>query len=245
MVAAARRPAAALGAASALTVIATTGSSGPLIAAAIGLVALALWRLREHMRAIRWSLGLTLLALHLVMAAPVWFLLARMAVFGGSTGYHRAILIDHAIDHFSDWWLIGTKTTADWGYYMFDVTNQYVLIGVQGGLVLAAAVPRDDRRGVRCGRSRGAHVGASSGATTAARLGLRGSLLVHAVNYISVPYFDQNIVVWYLLLAMIATLGLRAAAPAPRRSLRHRAIRRPSPGPTPTARRPSFARAPL
>lgn len=202
-----------LGAASALTVVATAGSSGPLMAAAIGLVALGLWRLREHMRAIRWSLGLTLLALHLAMAAPVWFLLARIAVFDGSTGYHRAILIDHAIDHFGDWWLIGTKTTADWGYYMFDVTNQYVLIGVQGGLVslllflamIAAAFGAVGRaaRTWALERLDDSRLAWACGA----------SLLVHAVNYISVPYFDQNIVVWYLLLAMIATLGLRAAAP--------------------------------
>lgn len=202
-----------LGAASALTVVATAGSSGPLLAAAIGLAALALWRLREHMRAIRWSLGLTLLALHLAMAAPVWFLLARMAVFGGSTGYHRAILIDHAIAHFGDWWLIGTKSTADWGYYMFDVTNQYVLIGVQGGLVslllflamIAAAFGAVGRAARSWAHERrdDSRLAWACGA----------SLLVHTVNYISVPYFDQNIVVWYLLLAMIATLGLRAAAP--------------------------------
>jgi hypothetical protein len=201
-----------LGAASALTIVATAGSSGPLMAAVIGLIALALWPMRAHMRGLRWGLGLTLLALHLAMAAPVWFLLARMSVFDGSTGYHRAILIDHAVHNFFEWWLVGTYSTAHWGYYMFDVTNQYVLIGVQGGLIslllfvklIAAAFGTVGRAARAWAETRrdDARLAWACGA----------SLLVHAVNYVSVPYFDQNIVVWYLLLAMIATVGLRAAA---------------------------------
>ena len=192
---------------SALVIVACAGSSGPLMAAGAGLVACWMFGLRHHMRTVRWTIWLTLLGLHLAMQAPVWFLLARVGIFGGSTGYHRAILIDHAVHHFSEWWLIGTYTTANWGYYMFDVTNQYVLIGVQGGLITLALFVTII---VRCFSAVGRAIdewGDEHPAEQKLAWALGASLLVHAINYISVPYFDQNVVNWYLLLAMIATAG--------------------------------------
>jgi hypothetical protein len=185
----------------------TAGSSGPLMAAALGMIGWWLFTLRRQMRAVRWTLGLTILALHLAMAVPVWFLLARVGVFGGSTGYHRAILIDHAVHRFSEWWLVGTQSTGHWGYYMFDITNQYVLVGVQGGLISLVLFVTII---VRCFAAVGRAVHEWGDAHRQAQKlawGLGVSLLVHAVNYISVPYFDQNIVNWYLLLAMICTAG--------------------------------------
>jgi len=209
-----------LGLASAAVIAATAGSSGPMMAAAIGLVGVWLWPMRRHMRALRWALGLGLLGLHLAMEAPVWFLLARVGVFGGSTGYHRAILIDHAVHHVSDWWLIGTHSTADWGFHMFDATNQYVLVGVQGGLVTLLLFVTLIVRGFgTVGRAVRDRVD-DHPAQQRLAWAMGASLVVHATNYISVPYFDQNIVNWYLLLAMIATLGRGAPgaatqAPAP------------------------------
>jgi hypothetical protein len=196
-----------VGMVSAAIIAATSGSSGPLMAASAGIVGLWMWPLRKSMRGVRWTLGLTLLGLHLAMAAPVWFLLARVGIFGGSTGYHRAILIDHAVHNFFEWWLVGTYSTAHWGYYMFDVTNQYVLIGVQGGLITLILFVTII---VRCFSAVGRAVqefGDEHRVEQKLVWALGASLVVHAFNYISVPYFDQNIVNWYLLLAMIATAG--------------------------------------
>lgn len=184
-----------------------SGSSGPLMAAVVGITAVVLWPMRRNMRFVRWCLGLTVIGLHLAMAAPVWFILARVGIFGGSTGYHRAILIDHAVRNFSEWWLIGTYSTAHWGYYMFDVTNQYVLIGVQGGILTLSFFVMII---VRCFSAVGCAVrewGDGHAIEQKLAWAMGASLIVHAVNYISVPYFDQNIVNWYLLLAMIATIG--------------------------------------
>ena len=73
------------------------------------------------------------------MKAPVWFVIARADVFGGSTGWHRAALIDAAVKHFGDWWLVGIKDTGVWSlgatHLLADVTNQYIWQGVQGGLL--------------------------------------------------------------------------------------------------------------
>lgn len=203
-----------LGLASAAVITSTAGSSGPMMAGAVGLIGLALWPMRRHMQAVRRTLGLGVLGLHLAMQAPVWFLLARVGVFGGSTGYHRAILIDHAVHHFPDWWLVGTYSTAHWGFHMFDVTNQYVLVGVQGGLVTLLLFVALISRGFGA-VGRAVHGwGDAHPAQQRLAWALGASLAVHATNYISVPYFDQNIVNWYLLLAMIAALGCGAAGAA-------------------------------
>jgi hypothetical protein len=205
------------------------------MAAGVGISGLWLWPMREHMRVVRWAVGLTILGLHLVMKAPVWFLLARMAIFDGSTGYHRAILIDRAVTHFRDWWLVGTYSTAGWGYYMFDVTNQYVLIGVQGGLITLVLFVAIIVRGFSA-VGRAVHAWGEEHSTDQRfAWALGASLLVHAVNYISVPYFDQNIVCWYLLLAMIATAGQ-----LPKEALRPAGATRETGQPTPA---PGFARA--
>ena len=62
------------------------------------------------MRTVRWCMVLGILVLHIIMKAPVWFFaFAHIDVTGSSTGYFRATLIDQAVNHFSDWWLMGTK----------------------------------------------------------------------------------------------------------------------------------------
>ena len=84
------------------------------------------------------SLGiasLTLVALHLVMNAPVWSLIARIDLTGSSSGYHRYMLVDNCIRHFSDWWLLGYKYYDTWGWDMWDLCNQFVVVALTGGLL--------------------------------------------------------------------------------------------------------------
>src|SRR5205085_3411503 len=86
-----------------LAIMIASHSSGPLLAFVGGLVALAFWRLREKMRRVRWGIALALLGLHLVMKAPVWFLIARISDIIGGGGYHRAALIDQFVSCFTSW----------------------------------------------------------------------------------------------------------------------------------------------
>ena len=200
----------AVGVSSALIIAISSGSSGPILGAAIAVLGLCIWPLRSHMRQIRWAILLTLLALQLVMKVPVWFLLARIDVFSGSTGYHRAMLIDRAFANLGDWFLIGTKSTAAWANEdqgLFDVTNQYLVVGKEGGLLCMLLFIWIIVRGFR-------YVGlALRAAQTEGEpfnrqlyiWALGATLLAHTVTYLSVSYFDQNFVTWYLLLAMIAT----------------------------------------
>ncbi len=113
----------------------TSASSTPLLAYAGGIMALCMWPLRKLMRPIRWGIVLLLISLHLAMKAPVWQLIDRMSIIGGSSGYHRYQLVDQCIRHFGDWWLYGVKDTGAWGWDMWDTANQYVSVADSTGLI--------------------------------------------------------------------------------------------------------------
>jgi len=198
---------AALGMTCALTVILMAGSSGPVMASLFAVIALCMWPLRWRMREFRWALVLGLVALHLVMKAPVWFLIAKVSVYNASTGFHRAYLIDRAIANFGEWWVMGTRSTGHWGYHLYDVTNQYIAVAVDGGVVALAmflaimvrcfrGIGRLQRACRRDGRADHAWLTWALGAC----------LISNATTFISVSYFDQNLIVWFLLQAIIASL---------------------------------------
>lgn len=212
---------AVMGMVSCLIIVITSGSSGPVLTGVAALVGMAMWGARRYMRQVRWGIVLSLIGLHFVMKDPVWFLIARMDVFSASTGYHRARLIDHAITNFGDWWLVGTKSTAAWAEDLFDVTNAYILEGANGGLltmILFITII------VLCFRGVGKALRAfpTERGTQLLWWAAGSALLAHAVTFLSVSYFDQNIVVWFLLLALISTstalagsLSNAGAVPAP------------------------------
>jgi hypothetical protein len=210
-----------MGIISSTTITIASGSSGPVMAYLAGILGLGMWGLRKHMRTIRWGLLLTIIALHLVMKAPVWFLMARVDVFEGSGGWHRALLVDRCIANFGDWWLLGTKSTASWaGEYdhLFDVTNQFVNEGANGGLLtMGLFIMLIARCFGGIGRALRALEESRPRVTSWWLWALGAALFTHVVSFMSVSYFDQNIVNWYLLLAMISTgwaLFVSARAPA-------------------------------
>ncbi len=103
-----------------------------LIGAAIGL---GFWRFRKSMRVIRLGLVSCLITLHLVMKAPVWALIARIDLTGSSSGFHRYMLVDMTIRHFSDWFLVGTPDYVNWGWDSWDLCNQFAAVALTGGLL--------------------------------------------------------------------------------------------------------------
>jgi hypothetical protein len=194
---------------SAAIIMITSASSGPLLTFMLGILALSLWPLRASMRKIRWGIVIGLAGLQLVMKAPIWFILAKLDVVAGSTGYHRAYLIDRAIANFWGWWLVGTKSTWDWANrdsHLFDVTNQYIANGADGGLITMALFItiivfgfKSTGRGIRLGERR------ERESDLRMLWACGAALFAHAATFISVAYFDQNFVNWYLLLAILST----------------------------------------
>jgi hypothetical protein len=195
-------------------IVLASSSSGPLLAYFISIVGLICWKFRSNMRIIRWGLAILLIALHLFMKAPIWFLVSRLGDLFGGGGWYRSALIDAAIRHFDEWWLVGTAYTAHWmptglsiDPNMADITNNFIAQGVNGGLlalilfiwlivkcftIVGQAVhneiryPVQDRFMIWC---------------------MGCTVLTHVASFFSVSYFDQITIFWYLIVAIIAALA--------------------------------------
>jgi hypothetical protein len=186
-------------------------SSGPAIAYLIGLIGFIMWPFRRKMRAVRWGLLAGVLSLHMVMKAPVWALIGRVSGLSGGGGYYREELIGAFIEHFWEWWLIGTKYTAHWGLTILavnpnssDITNQFISEGIGGGLLrlsLFIAIIAYSFRAI------GRPIQATENQSVSIRILLWSmgvALLCHVASFMSVSYFSQIEVLWYMLLAMIS-----------------------------------------
>lgn len=126
---------AAVGVLASLTIVMTCTSSTPVMGVLAAIVGGILFYWRHSLRQIRWAVVGTLIVLHIVMEAPVWALIARVSAVGGSTSYFRYKLIDSAIQHFPEWFLVGTRSTAHWFWGAQDVCNHYILEAVRGGIL--------------------------------------------------------------------------------------------------------------
>ena len=183
----------------------TANSSTCLFAYMAGLFALSLWRFRKSMRMIRWGIALGLIGLDLVMKAPVWFLISRVDLTGGSSSYHRAELINEFVNHFRDWWLIGVSNSSAWGLDMWDVQNQYVNVGEAGGLVaFVCLILLLSRAFGRIGDARKIVDGNKPQEWMLWCLG--ATLFANVVAFFGVNYFDQSRILWFLSLAMISAV---------------------------------------
>lgn len=194
-----------LGILSATVITLASNSSTPVVAYAAGLLALCMWPLRNYMRPIRWGLVVTVVSLHLVMKAPVWHLIARIDISGGSSSYHRFMLVDECIRHFSDWWLIGVKSTFEWGWDMWDTANQYVALCDSSGLlsfILFLAII------VYAFKYLGKARRTANRQQQVLLWCLGAGLVSNVVAFMGISYTDQITVVWYGLLACISTAAM-------------------------------------
>jgi hypothetical protein len=183
----------------------TSNSSTSLSTFAAGVFAACLWPLRGKMRRVRWGIVFGLIALQLVMKAPVWFVIAHVDLVGGSSNWHRAAIVDQFIRHFSDWWLLGTKDTSSWGWDMWDTQNEYVSVGQSGGLIaFVFFIAIISRSFGRLGAARKAVAGDREREWFLWFLG--AALFAHVVAFFGVNYFDQTRVAWFILLAMISAV---------------------------------------
>lgn len=199
---------AVVGSMAALVIIFCCASSTPVFGALCGILGGGMFYFRRQMKMVRWSIVGLLVILHVAMTAPVWHLIARVSAVGGSTGYHRFALIDQAIRHFSDWAVMGCTayTVFSWGIWAGDVTNQYIMEGVNGGVITLCLF-------VYCiviafrevGKLRRRQRPNSYKEKLAWALGV--CLFVHCMNFIGVAYFGQINMLWTMILAIIGSLS--------------------------------------
>lgn len=199
--------------AAAVFVIAATASSTPVAVLIQMLILLALWKYRRSARGMLWTAAAVLVALHIIMTKPVWHLIARANIVGGSTGWHRYFLIDQAISRFHEWWLLGTRDTSQWGRGLEDVTNHFILQGVNGGLLtlvlfvalLAVAIKTLWRYSVAAVPRRLQWISWCLGV----------SLMAHCIAFLAVSYFGQIIMPLYMTIAVSAMVCEMLEQPRP------------------------------
>jgi hypothetical protein len=192
----------------------STQTSTSLMTYAAGILAVFMWPLHKKMKMVRTSLAAALIILHLVMKAPVWFLIARIDLTGSSSGYHRAELVDQFVNHFSSWWLVGTKDAAKWGWDMWDAQNMYVSVGEAGGLAaLVFYILVISRSFARLGNARKR---ATSTKQEWLLWFLGAGLFANVLAFFGVNYFDQVRMAWFALISMICASTATMLSPGSR-----------------------------
>ena len=182
-----------------------SGSSTPILTVWAIIVFWLIYRFRMYGKEITIALVCMIAGLHMVMKAPVWHLIARVNIFSGSTGWHRYRLIDMTIVHFSEWALIGCKNVERWGVYAGDITNQFIIEGVTGGLVTMLIFIFIVGYAVRLtGRS---SLIPQIAQNKWACWAMCVSILGHCVSFFGVSYFGQITMLLYLQFACVSFMG--------------------------------------
>jgi len=115
-------------------------SSGPWVMVIVVIFCLVMERHKKFVKPLFISLIVMCLFIGIASNRPFYHVIASWANPLGGAGWHRAKLIDIAIEHFSEWWLIGYgDKDPGWGPQLgmgfSDITNEYIIKGVRYGLL--------------------------------------------------------------------------------------------------------------
>jgi hypothetical protein len=213
------RRAAYIGLGFCLAIIWASNSGAPISCLIFAVLGWLFWKVRTKMSMVRRSIVAFLVVLALVMKSPIWYLPAHLSDFTGGDGYHRSYLVDIFIQNIGKWGSFGMRLedTADWfptrlPWGVADITNQYISFGVTAGVISMALFIILFVKGFgNLGKAMAALRGTVGTPTETEFLlwGLGVMLLVHAVNFFGITYYDQTFVIWYMHLAVISTLSER------------------------------------
>jgi hypothetical protein len=204
-----QRGVAMLGIFSGTVITLMSNSSTPVMAYGAAVLGFALWQFRNMMRIFRWAIVISLVFLQMVMKAPVYHLITRIDISGSS--YHRYALIDQTVHHFWDWWLVGTASNASWGWDMWDTANQYVASAITGGLLTLIFFISVLVHGFKyVGRARKATADKHEALFLWA-LGV--TLFAYTVAFFGISLWDQSVVEWNTLLAIISAVAVPILKP--------------------------------
>lgn len=198
-----------------------SSSSGPLATFMVGVGALYLWRWRERLKTIKVLTVLMIIVLSLGMMKPPWYLMAKIDLVGGSTGWHRAKLIDRAWDFIGDWWFIGTDYTrhwmasgVQWSDQHVDLTNYYLHLGVMAGFPTIIFLVLLMTKSFKYLGRRIREMDYANDPNALVLWTIGSAIFAHAITFTSVSYFDQMFVPFYFLLGAVPALTSGEYVPA-------------------------------
>ena len=198
-----------------ILILLACSSGGPVMGAGAVVLMSLLYPWREHSKKFMWAAMAMLLMLEIVMKAHVWYLLARLKVFGGSTAWYRAELIDSAIKYISEWWLYGTDDTIRLmpfgglsGYEgVADITSEYIKMMVNGGLGLFVVFVLLLNRGFKyvniLRRHSETYKKSQWGPFEA--WAVTSILFFFMITFLSISYFGQIMILWVFVMAAISS----------------------------------------
>lgn len=202
-----------VGIASGVCMTVASASSGPAMSAMAGLAAVIMWKFRNLTKLARYTAVACYFAFGILTGEPGYYIMKRIDISGGSTGYHRARLIESSFENLGEWWLVGTDYTRHWmatgvsfSPNHVDITNYYLVFGVTAGLiamflVIAMLIVAFRWVGVVCR----AHFDESPNDSFLIWC-LGAGLFAHAATSVSVSYFDQSMVFFWMNVAIISSM---------------------------------------
>ena len=183
-------------------------SSGPWIMLIMVVICLIMEKYKYLIKPLLLFLLFSCISIAIISNRPFYYVLVSYANPLGGSGRHRAKLIDVAIEHFNEWWLIGYGgEDPGWGHYFgmsgTDVTNEYVLAGVRYG-ILGVIVLCGVLVASFCGLRRAYEK------TTDPRLkslfwALGSTIVAIAVTFMSVSFFGPPKTLFYIVLGVIGS----------------------------------------
>ena len=187
-------------------------SSGPWVMTLAVILCLMMERHRKRIKSMFVFLVFSCIFIGLASNRPFYHVIVSWANPLGGAGWHRAKLIDLAVEHFNEWWQLGYgMTDPGWGHDLgagsiTDVTNEFILAGVRYGilgvialcLILVVAF-----RGLISTYGRLTHPAMKS------LCWAFGSLLFSVVVcWMSVSFFGQLMPLFYICLGMIGSISI-------------------------------------
>lgn len=201
-----RRAIPILGTSCAVLLLVMTASSTPLGALLVGGMAWFAYAYRRTVWDMRWGILAVAFVLHMLAESGLHGLfLARLSFVSGSTGYHRYLLIDAAINRVPEWFLFGVNSTWHWGIGLDDVCCQYVAACVSGGItvfillmiIVVNSITIPWRYAMQ----------ASDEVSRRLAWGVMAAMATNAAAFIAVTYFGQ--IVFLLALLTAVSLNMR------------------------------------
>lgn len=211
-----------------LGVVFLSGSSGPLSFAILVIAGWLLWTMRTKMFIVRrWIVGILVLSALVMYArdsSQLWWLPEKVGrIFGfGGDGWHRSYLMDVAFRNMDQWWLVGMPLDLTKGWFPYlvggavDITNLFLSFGLDAGLLAIVFFIFLLVRGFRSLGQALAVVRSNSSTPSNIEFclwGLGVMLAGHISNWITITYFDQTNMVWFMQLAAISSISLACAEP--------------------------------
>ena len=184
-------------------------SSGPWVMAILVIICLAMEKRQYLLKPILVLFVVACIFTQITSDRQFYHVIVTYANPLGGAGWHRAKLIDVAVEHFHEWWLTGYgNQDPGWGHYFgmvhTDVTNEFILVGTRYGafgmlaliIVLVKAFRKVTYTYRRMTDPKSRHI-----------LWSLGSMLFSViVTWMSVSFFGQLATLFYISLGILASV---------------------------------------